>query len=174
MVAVVVAAVAVPACSRSRANIAAPATTTTTHVAPTTSTTVDPKQQVIAAYENYVQQYSRVSDDPQGRPDDQALKSTMTPKMAQQVALNIFGLRSLHRYTRGPIIVHPQQVDIQGSSASLLTCNRDDSDQYDQNGQDLSPHPGIGTPDQVRAILVSSGGLWLVDQNSSTGQPCTI
>jgi hypothetical protein len=172
--AVVVAAVAVGACSRSRTNIAAPATTTT-RPAPTTSTTVDPKQQVIAAYENYWKQYGRVTSDPSGRPDDPVLLGTVTAEFAKQMKLNIFGLRQLHRYTKGEVVVHPQQVDIQGSTASLLTCNRDDSDQYDQNGNDLSAHPGIGKPMQAKAALVISvSGRWLVNQNYLTGATCVF
>jgi hypothetical protein len=147
----------------------------TTSVPAATTTTVDPKQQVIAAYENYVAQYSRVSDDPNGRPDDPLLLATVTPQFAKQMELNLLGLRQLHRYTKGDVLVHPQQVDLQGATATLLSCDRDDSDQFDQNGNDLSAHPGIGTPQQAKAILVlSTGQRWLVDQNYQTGAPCTF
>jgi hypothetical protein len=174
MAAVLVAALVPAACSRSRANIAAPATTTTRD-APTTSTTVDPKQEVIAAYENYWKQYGRVASDPGGRPDDPVLVGTVTAEFAKQMKLNILGLRLLHRYTKGEVVVHPQSVDIQGSTASLLTCNRDDSDQYDQNGNDLSAHPGTGKPMQAKAALVLSvSGRWLVDQNFLTGAACVF
>jgi hypothetical protein len=157
-------------CGGGGSKAAAPTTT----VPAATTTTVDPKQQVIAAYENYVAQYSRVSDDPNGTPNDPQLTSTMTPKLAQQVSLNILGIRRLHQYTKGPITVHPQSVNVQGSSATLLTCNRDDSDLYDQTGHDISPHPGVGTPEQLSAILVlTPDRRWLVDQNSSTGTGCT-
>src|SRR5579859_5486318 len=74
---------------------AAPTTT-----AGSTATTVDPKQQVIAAYQNYWQQYSRVSDDPNGRPDDPILLSTVTSQFGKQIELNLVGLRNLHRYTK--------------------------------------------------------------------------
>jgi hypothetical protein len=177
LVAAVAAAMVVAACSHGKTTASpppptsAPATTATT-VAPTT-TTIDPKQQVIAAYENYWKQYTRVSGDPNGRPDDPILLSTVTPQFAKQMELNLFGLRQLHRYTKGAFLVHAQQVDLQGSTASLVSCNRDDTDQYDQNGKDVSGHPGIGTPMQAKASLVrATGGEWLVDQNFLTGASC--
>src|SRR5579859_7078451 len=99
---------------------AAPTTT-----AGSATTTVDPKKQVTAAYQNYWQQYSRVTSDPNGRPDDPVLGSTVTAQFAKQMQLNVTGLREQHRYTKGDVMVHPQQVDIQGSNATLMSCNRD-------------------------------------------------
>jgi hypothetical protein len=158
-------------CGGGGSKAAAPTTT----VPAATTTTVDPKQQVIAAYENYVRQFGRVTDDPNGRPDDPILLSTVTPSFAKQVQGNVLALRSLHRYTKGDVIVHPQQVEIGVATASLVTCNRDDSDQYDQNGLDVSAHPGVGTPKQAKSMLVPSGtGSWLVDQNYLTGAACTF
>ena len=157
---------------------AAPETTVT--AAPTTlpavtSTTVDPKQQVIAAYEDYVHQYQRVAGDPNGNPSDALLVATMTARMAEQVRPSISELRTAHQYTKGNLIVQPQNVTIQGSSATLLTCNRDDGDLFDQSGRDISTHPGIGTPQVLMAMLVlSPSGRWLVDQNTFTGKACTI
>jgi hypothetical protein len=178
-VAVAVAALAVAvvagACTSGRSTATTPPATTTPAPVRETTTTTDPKQQVIAAYENYVQQFSRVSGDPNGRPDDPLLRMTMSTTLAKQVEVNIFGLRNLHRYTVGQIVVHPKAVDIEGASAVLLTCNRDDSDQYDQKGNDLSAQPGIGTPEQLRVVLLkASNGQWLVDQNAATGKGCTL
>jgi hypothetical protein len=178
LVAALAATVVVAACSRGKTTASptpptVPATTATT--VPQTTTTLDPKQQVIAAYQDSLNQYRRVAGDPNGSPDDPILRGTLTTKMAQQIAVNIFGLRSLHRYTKGNVLLHPQQIDIQGSSATVIACLRDDSDQYDQSGRDVSPHPGMGTPMQVKAVLLQSAdGRWLVDQNSPTGKPCTI
>ena len=162
--------VAAPA--QSPSSVAPP---TVERVSPTTPTTLDLSQKVIAAYEDYVHQYTRVSDDPNGNPMDELLAATMTTRLAQQVQRSISDLRSAHRYTKGALIVHPQRVTIQGSSATLVTCNRDDSDQYDQNGVDVSAHPGVGVPQVLNAVLVlSPSGRWLVDQNVFTGGPCTI
>jgi hypothetical protein len=180
MAAALAAAVVVAACSHGKSSASppppttAPPTTATT-VPPTTSTTIDPKQQVIAAYQNYVQQLKRVAQDPNGRPDDPILASTMTPRLGQQIQLNLWGLRHEHRYTKGDEIVQPQTVDILGTTATLLVCLRDDTDQFDQNGNDVSGHKGVGTPKQVKAVLLgSSDGRWLLDDNFPTGMGCTL
>jgi hypothetical protein len=175
LVAAVAVALVAAACSRGKSTASPPPTTAPVTTVPQTTTTLDPKQQVIAAYENYVKQYSRVSDDPNGRPDDPILMSTMTRRFSAQIQLNLFGLRNLHRYTKGNEFVTPQQVDIQGTTATLLVCLRDDSDQYDQNGRDMSGHPGVGTPEQVKATLLQSpDGRWLLDQNAPTGKGCSL
>ena len=96
-------AMLVVSCGGGANKAAAPITPATTIA--TTTTTVDPKQPVIAAYENYIKQFSRVTGDPSGRPDDPILLSTVTPQFAKQVELNVFGLRSLHRYTKGDVNV---------------------------------------------------------------------
>ena len=177
MAAALAASVVLVGCSKGKSSATAPTTTAaiaTTTVEPTT-TTIDPKQQVIAAYQNYWVQYGRVTSDPNGRPDDPVLLATVAQAFAKQMELNIFGLRSLHRYSKGNVVVRPQQVEIQGSTASLLTCNRDDSDQFDENGKDLSVHQGVGVPKEAKASLVLSlSGGWLVDRNYLTGASCSF
>jgi hypothetical protein len=142
---------------------------------PATTTTLDPEHQVIAAYQNYARQYQRVTDDPNGNPADAQLLATMTSSWAKYIESGISELRSAHEYTKGGLIVHPQKVVVAGAEATLLTCNRDDGDLYDEAGRNISAHQGVGTPEVLRATLtLSPSGGWLVDQNISTGAQCTI
>jgi hypothetical protein len=142
---------------------------------PATSTTLDPKQQVIAAYTNTVQQFRRVASDPNGQPNDQGLMTTLSPSFAQELSRGISNLRSLHRYTTGNIAFRVLEVQVAGTNATLIVCARDDTDLFDQYGHDLSSHPGLGTPMQVFAMMLkSASNQWLLDQNSPTGKSCQL
>jgi hypothetical protein len=153
----------------------APATTSTTVAPTTTTTTPDPEQQVIAAYMNFVGVIGRIFEDPNGRPDDPMLVSIMAPEFGREIQHNLQDLRNKHRYTKGAYLVHPQKVDMQPSIGRLLVCIRDDSDQFDQNGIDVSVHKGMGTPQQVEAVLVGSPDeRWLMAYNYPTGKGCSL
>ncbi len=55
----------------------------------------------------------------------------------------------------------------------LKVCSRDDVDQFDRTGKQLTP-VGQGTP-QVRNVgLVRQDSTWLVDGSVGTGEPCDV
>ena len=70
-----------------------------------------------------VKQYGRVSDDPNGQPGrPDPCRALMTPSFAKQIQLNLFGLRSLHRYTKGNVIVaSSDESTLQGRLRLLLS-----------------------------------------------------
>ncbi len=156
----------------------APATSTsnlpiTIPVDATTTSTTAVGEGLLAAYRRYFDAYLVLGRDPARPLDDPSLAAATTEPFRQKVERNIDGLRRNSIRLQGDVVLRLRSSNVSGSAATLELCIRDDVDQIDATGKQLTP-PGPGKPEILAAGLVESTGAWVVDSSRTTGQPCDV
>ncbi len=156
----------------------APATATslppiTIPVEPTTTSTTAVGDGLLEVYRRYFDAYLALGRDPERPLDDPSLSAVTTEAFRQKVQRNLDGLRRNSIRLQGEVLLSLRSANVAGDRATLELCIRDDVDQIDATGKQLTP-PGPGKPEVLEAGLTEVTGGWIVDSSRTTGEPCDV
>ena len=108
------------------------------------------------------------------KPDDGSLDPLTTPEYRMKVIVNLLGLKLNGITQKGQLVTRLLSSSVIDSDKIVLkVCSRDDVDQIDKTGKQLTP-PGPGTPQTRTVALIKGGSSWLVDASIGTGEPCDV
>ena len=127
----------------------------------------------LEVYRRYFDAYLVLGRDPSRSLDDPSLSAVTTAAFRQKVQRNLDGLRRNSIRLQGDVVLSLRSANVTGDRATLLLCIRDDVDQYDATGKQLTP-PGPGKPEVLEAGLAGASGVWIVDSSRTTGEPCDV
>ncbi len=155
-----------------------PATTTTAaaETAPTqamTTTSLPPEQAAYNVYRTFLDTSLAIGIDFNRKPDDGSLDPFTTLAYRRKIILNLQGLKANGITQKGQFVQRLMSSQIEGNKAVLQVCSRDDVDQFDRTGKQLSP-PGPGMPELLKVGLLKEGTTWLLDGVVPTGEPCDV
>ena len=168
-------------CQRSDAGTGAPdtipdttATVPTTEQQATTTTTLTEEQAAYNVYRTFLDTSLAIGIDFDRSPLDGSLAPYTTPAYRQIIEVNLGGLKAGGVSQKGQLVTRLISSTVPKPDQLLLkVCSRDDVDQFDRTGKQLTP-VGQGTP-QIRNVgLVRQGSSWLVDGSFGTGDPCDV
>ncbi len=165
-------------CRRSDAGTGAldtiPDTVTTTEQQATTTTTLTDEQAAYNVYRAFLDTAQAIGSDFNRDARDGSLGPYTTPAYREQIEVNLYGLKKNGLFLKGETVTRLISSSIPKENQLLLkVCSRDDVDQVDRTGKQLS-EPGIGKPQVQHVGLVRQGSTWLVDGSGPTGEPCDV
>ena len=140
----------------------------------TTTTTLTDEQAAYNVYRKFLDTSLAIGRDFDRSPLDGSLAPYTTPAYRQKIEVNLGGLKANGVSQKGELVTRLMSSTVPKPGQILLkVCSRDDVDQFDRTGKQLSP-VGQGTP-QIRNVgLVKEGSTWLVDGSFGTGDPCDV
>lgn len=146
----------------------------TTIPAATTTTVLSDEQAAYNVYRTFLDTSLAIGRDFDRNPLDGSLAPYTTPAYRHKIEVNLYGLKLNGVYQKGELVTRLMSSTVPKPGQLLLkVCSRDDVDQFDRTGKQLSP-VGQGTP-QIRNVgLVKEGSTWLVDGSFGTGDPCDV
>lgn len=147
--------------------------TVTIPVEPATTSTTTVGDGLLEVYRRYFDAYLVLGRDPSRPLDDPSLSAVTTAAFREKVRRNLDGLRRNSIRLQGDVVLSLRSAEIAGDRATLVLCIRDDVDQYDATGMQLTP-PGPGKPEVLEAALAVASGAWIVDSSRTTGEPCDV
>lgn len=139
----------------------------------TTTTTVPDQEAAYKVYRAMLDESLKIGADINRRPTDGSLDGLMTPEARSRLVVNLEGLKANGLFQKGQLVTQLLSGEIVAGTANLRVCVRDDVDQFDRTGKQLTP-VGPGTPQVQEIRLVRSGASWLVDATKETGLPCDV
>ena len=140
----------------------------------TTTTTLTDEQAAYNVYRTFLDTSLAIGRDFDRSPLDGSLAPYTTPAYRQKIEVNLGGLKANGVYQKGELVTRLLSSTVPKPDQILLkVCNRDDVDQFDRTGKQLTP-VGQGTPEIDNVGLVRQGGTWLVDGVGPTGEPCDV
>lgn len=142
-------------------------------VEPATTSTTAAGDGLLEVYRRYFDAYLVLGRDPSRPLDDPSLSAVTTAAFREKVQRNLDGLRRNSIRLQGDVVLSLRSAKIAGDRATLVLCIRDDVDQYDATGKQLTP-PGPGKPEVLEAVLAEASGVWIVDSSRTTGEPCDV
>ncbi len=139
----------------------------------TTTTTVPEQEAAYKVYRAMLDESLAIGADIDRRPSDGSLDGLMTQEARNRLVVNLEGLKANGLFQKGQLVTRLLSGEVNATTANLRVCVRDDVDQFDRTGKQLTP-VGPGTPQVQEIRLVRPGPSWLVDSTKETGQPCDV
>lgn len=164
-----VGALGLSACTNSAADPAAspsesPSAASPSAPAPTSTATPPPapdaEEQAVASYEDYL---AAVALAVQQGDDPVALEEVATGQALVAAQARVAGLASQNRRARGELVADPQEVQVEGDSATISDCYRDELVEYDRD-TDEQVADRAGTRFAAAVTLERSDGDWIVTE----------
>ena len=150
------------------------ASTSTTEQQATTTTILTDEQAAYNVYRTFLDNSMALGRDLNRDPRDGSLAPYTTPAYRHQIEVNLGGLKAGGVRTSGQIVTRLLSSSVPKPNQLILeVCTRDDVDQFDRTGKQLTP-PGIGKPKVEQVGLVKEGSTWLVDASVPTEAPCDV
>lgn len=152
-----------------------PDTTPTTPVssAGATTTAVPVGTAAYNVYRSMLDTSLAIGSDFARRPNDGSLDPLMTSAARDRLVVNLTGLKLNGITQKGQFVTRLLSSEIDGATIKLKVCNRDDVDQFDKTGKQLTP-VGPGMPQIVEVRLVQQASSWVVDTTQELGTPCDV
>ncbi len=149
-----------------------PEDTATTLPATTTTTVLTDEEAAYNVYRAFLDTSLAIGSDFDRNPLDGSLAPYTTPAYRQQIEVNLSGLKLNGVTEKGQLVTRLMSSTVPKPDQLLLkVCSRDDVDQFDRTGKQLSP-VGPGKPEIDNVGLVKEGSTWLVDGVGPTGESC--
>jgi len=107
------------------------------------------------------------------QPNDGSLDPLLTATARDRLVVNLTGLKLNGITQKGQFVTRLLSSEEDGTTLKLKVCSRDDVDQFDKTGKQLTP-VGPGVPQVVEVRLVQRSSTWAVDTTKELGTPCDV
>lgn len=139
----------------------------------TTTTVLSDEEAAYNVYRSFLDAAALIGGDLNKRPDDGSLDPYTTPSFRTDIVRNLEALKRNGLTLKGQIVTRPLGGQRTGDTMKLRVCVRDDVDQIDRTGKQLTP-PGPGIPQVGEIRLVRQGSSWLLENSKGIADRCDV
>lgn len=138
-----------------------------------TTTSVPVGTAAYNVYRSMLETSLAIGSDFARQPNDGSLDPLMTATARDRLVVNLTGLKLNGITQKGQFVTRLLSSEEDGATVKLKVCSRDDVDQFDKTGKQLTP-VGPGVPQVVEVRLVQQSSTWAVDTTKELGTPCDV